>query len=80
VLLTSGANEPVADGGGDGHSIFARAFLTALREAEGPMTAQEIFDGWVRPIVIGRADQEPQFRPIAKSGHEGGDFVFVPRP
>ena len=80
VLLTSGANEPVADGGGDGHSIFARAFLTALTEAEGPVTAQELFDGWVRPIVIGRAEQEPQFRPIAKSGHEGGDFVFVPRP
>ncbi len=46
----------------------------------GPVTAQELFDGWVRPIVIGRAEQEPQFRPIAKSGHEGGDFVFVPRP
>lgn len=79
VLITSGANEPVADGGGDGHSIFARAFLTALTEAEGPMTAQELFDGWVRPIVIGRADQEPQFRPIARSGHEGGDFIFVPK-
>jgi uncharacterized caspase-like protein len=78
VLITSGANEPVADGGGDGHSVFARAFLTALTEAEGPLTAQELFDGWVRPMVIGRADQEPQFRPIAKSGHEGGDFIFVP--
>lgn len=79
VLITSGSNEPVADGGGDGHSVFARAFLTALTEAEGAMTAQELFDGWVRPMVIGRADQEPQFRPIAKSGHEGGDFLFVPK-
>lgn len=78
VLITSGANEPVADGGGDGHSIFARAFLTALREAEGPMAAREMFDQFVLPIVIGRADQEPQYRPIAKSGHEGGDFVFTP--
>jgi hypothetical protein len=78
VLITSGANEPVADGGGDGHSVFARAFLTALTEADGPLTAQELFDGWVRPMVIGRADQEPQFRPIAKSGHEGGDFIFLP--
>lgn len=79
VLITSGANEPVADGGGDGHSIFARAFLTALTEADSALTAQELFDGWVRPMVIGGAEQEPQFRPIAKSGHEGGDFIFVPK-
>ncbi len=78
VLISSGANEPVADGGGEGHSIFARALLTGLEEAKGPMAAQEVFDDYVYPIVIGRAEQEPQYRPIAKSGHEGGDFVFVP--
>lgn len=78
VLITSGANEPVADGGGDGHSIFARALLVGLTEAQGPVAAQELFDDYVYPIVIGRADQEPQYRPIAKSGHEGGDFVFTP--
>lgn len=78
VLISSGANEPVADGGGDGHSVFARAFLTALREMpEDAFTARELFDGYVLPMVIGRSDQEPQFRPIAKSGHEAGDFVFV---
>ena len=78
VLITSGANEPVADGGGDGHSIFARALLTGLAEAKGPVAAQELFDDYVYPIVIGHAEQEPQYRPIAKSGHEGGDFVFTP--
>ena len=78
VLISSGANEPVADGGGDGHSIFARAFLTALRNADGPIAAREMFDQFVLPIVVGRADQEPQYRPIARSGHEGGDFVFTP--
>lgn len=78
VLITSGANEPVADGGGDGHSIFARALLVGLTEAQGPVAAQELFDDYIYPIVIGRADQEPQYRPIAKSGHEGGDFVFAP--
>ena len=78
VLITSGANEPVADGGGDGHSIFARALLTGLAEAKGPVAAQELFDDYVYPIVIGHAEQEPQYRPIARSGHEGGDFVFTP--
>ncbi len=78
VLITSGANEPVADGGGDGHSIFARALLAGLERAEGPMAAQEIFDDYIYPIVIGRAEQEPQYRPIARAGDEGGDFIFTP--
>lgn len=78
VLMTSGANEPVADGGGDGHSIFARALLEALTQAKAPVAAREVFDDFVFPMVVGRADQEPQYRPIAKSGHEGGDFVFTP--
>lgn len=78
VLMTSGANEPVADGGGDGHSIFARALLEALTQAKTPVAAREVFDDFVFPMVVGRADQEPQYRPIAKSGHEGGDFVFTP--
>lgn len=78
VLMTSGANEPVADGGGDGHSIFARALIEALTQAKTPVAAREVFDDFVFPMVVGRADQEPQYRPIAKSGHEGGDFVFTP--
>lgn len=78
VLISSGANEPVADGGGDGHSIFARALLVGLSKVEEPVTARELFDDYIFPIVIGRAEQEPQYRPIAKSGHEGGDFIFAP--
>lgn len=79
VLISSGANEPVADGGGEGHSIFARALLVGLTQAQEPLAAHELFDDFVFPIVIGRAEQEPQYRPIAKSGHEGGDFVFFPQ-
>lgn len=78
VLMTSGANEPVADGGGGGHSIFARALLEGLTQAKGPVAARELFDDFVFPMVAGRAAQEPQYRPIAKSGHEGGDFIFTP--
>lgn len=78
VLITSGANEPVADGGGDGHSIFARALLTGLATAKAPVAAQELFADYIYPIVIGHSGQEPQYRPIARSGHEGGDFVFTP--
>jgi hypothetical protein len=27
--------------------------------------------------MVGNADQEPQYRPIERAGHEGGDMVFV---
>lgn len=78
VLISSGGTEPVEDLGGDGHSVFARALLTGLREMEHEaFTARELFDQYLLPMVIGRADQEPQYRPIEKSGHEGGDIVFV---
>ncbi|MEX0283023.1 MAG: caspase family protein [Paracoccaceae bacterium] len=78
VLITSGANEPVADQGGDGHSVFARAFLNGLRQSERDVfSARELFDRDILPFVVGRSGQEPQYRPIARSGHEGGDVVFV---
>lgn len=79
VLITSGANEPVADGGGDGHSVFARALLVGLSKVSEPVSARELFDDYLFPMVIGRAEQEPQYRPISKSGHEGGDFIFYPQ-
>jgi len=34
TLMASGGNEPVADSGGSGHSIFADSFLKALKEIE----------------------------------------------
>ena len=40
-------------------------------------SARELFDGYLLPLVIANADQEPQFRPIERAGHEGGDIVFV---
>lgn len=81
VLITSGSLEPVADDGGDGHSVFARALLTGLRDnSEKAFSARELFSNHILPFVVGQSQQEPQFRPIARSGHEGGDIVFVRRP
>jgi hypothetical protein len=78
ILISSGANEPVYDGGGDGHSVFARALLDGLTRSEAPVfSAQELFAEWLQPRVLGVAGQEPQFRPIERSGHEGGDVVFA---
>jgi hypothetical protein len=40
-------------------------------------SARELYDGYLLPLVVGNADQEPQYRPIERAGHEGGDMVFV---
>lgn len=78
ILISSGGNEPVEDLGGDGHSVFARALITGLSEMEpDAFSARELFEGYILPMVVGRSDQEPQYRPIEKSGHDGGDIVFV---
>lgn len=79
IVISSGGNEPVLDGGGGGHSVFARALLAGLSSPEGEaFSARELFDQWLLPMVAGRAGQEPQYRPIARAGHESGDLVFVP--
>jgi len=80
TLISSGGNEPVVDGGGSGHSVFAEAFLKGLREIdEKVFTADELFYGVMRERVIGKAEQTPQYNNIRNSGHEGGDFVFIRR-
>lgn len=81
VVITSGNNEPVEDLGGRGHSVFARALLTGLERMEHEaFSARELFDGYILNAVTANADQEPQYRPLEKVGHEGGDFVFVRMP
>jgi hypothetical protein len=80
LLVSSGRNEPVEDGGGEGHSVFARALLTGLKEIEHQSFAsRELFERYILPMVTGRAEQEPQFRPLDRTGHDGGDLVFVRR-
>jgi hypothetical protein len=78
TLMASGGNEPVADGGGDGHSVFARVFLTGLAKMErNSFTGAELFRDFVQERVAGKADQTPEYNPLRNSGHESGDFVFV---
>jgi uncharacterized protein len=77
TLMASGRDEPVADGGPDGHSIFAYAVLKALEdERQAMFTASDLFYGGVQRRVAGNSDQVPQYTPIRHSGDEAGDFVF----
>jgi hypothetical protein len=78
TALASGGLEPVADAGSDGHSVFAAALLTALRENSEIVEAQALFAP-VRKTVVLNADQTPVYSDIRLAGHDGGDFIFAPK-
>ena len=79
TLMASGGNEPVADGGGNGHSVFAGAVLKSLeRLGSDQFTAAELF-GVVQQQVAGRSEQIPRYMFIRNSSHDDGDFVFIRR-
>ena len=77
TFISSGDNEPVADGGGRGHSLFARSLLDALDKENKPFTAGELFQAHIKAMVVGKSGQSPQYFPM-KEGHAGGEFVFFP--
>jgi uncharacterized protein len=81
LLLSSGGDLPVLDNQGQGHSVFARAFLDALEQSSGIMSGPELFLK-IKNQVSGKAEsvgfhQIPEFKPIKGAGHEVGDFFFV---
>jgi formylglycine-generating enzyme required for sulfatase activity len=78
TLMAAGGNEPVADGGGNGHSIFAAALLRGLNQIDKDyFTAEELFHGYVKESVAGNARQLPEYSLIRDSGHDSGDFIFA---
>jgi hypothetical protein len=80
TLLASGGNEPVLDGGGGLHSVFAKAFLTGLVQSNRQIfTAEELYMGYIKESVAGKANQNPEYSVIRNSGHENGGFVFIRR-
>lgn len=75
--LTSGMNEPVADGGIDGHSVFAYFFLKILQDNENRyLVPSHIYDE-IAPKIGRNAEQQPRSEPIHGTGDEGGQFVFI---
>ena len=78
TAITSGGVEPVVDAGKGGHSVFANAFMNALRDSEGVVEDQTLFRLISRPVALD-ADQTPQISDIRQAGHEGGAFLFVRR-
>lgn len=81
ILTAGGADEQVADGGPDGHSIFTFTLLQGLDGAadldgDGFITASEL-GGFVAPRVSGLSRQTPAFGSLV--GSQGGEVVFALR-
>jgi uncharacterized caspase-like protein len=79
TALTSGGIEKVLDGGGGNHSIFAKALIDTLRENNAILDGQRLFDQVKLLVVNNNAAQTPNYDPIRLTGHEFGDFIFVPK-
>lgn len=77
TLLASGGNEPVSDIGGEGHSVFANAFIRGLKNMDqNEFTAEELYYQYIKELVSGGSEQTPEYNIIRNSGHMGGDFYF----
>lgn len=76
VVMSSGGEEPVADEGRGGHSIFAWYLMQALRNVDNWKAGVNVFDK-VRHDVSKSFPQTPQYGAAASAGHEkGGDYLF----
>ncbi len=83
TVLTSGGLQPILDEGGNNHSVFAQAFLTALQQndslVEGYRLYQDVAEMVTqRSIVLGLM-QTPQYTALKHVGHEGSEFFFLPK-
>jgi uncharacterized caspase-like protein len=79
MLTAGGADQLVADGGPNGHSVFTWTLLQALGgkadlNGDGLITATELA-AYVAPAVASVSRQTPAFGSLP--GSEGGDFVFA---
>jgi uncharacterized caspase-like protein len=81
MLTAGGADQLVADGGPEGHSVFTWTLLQALAgkgdlNSDGLMTATELA-AYMGPAVSGIAQQTPAFGSLP--GSQGGEFVLERR-
>ncbi|MBF0271157.1 MAG: DUF4347 domain-containing protein [Magnetococcales bacterium] len=76
MMMSSGGEEPVMDGGGDGHSVFASRLIEQLKGMGSGQTGFDLFLK-VRRSVVERSPQTPQYGAMLSAGHEpGGDYYF----
>ena len=82
TALTSGGVQPVIDGGGGKHSVFAKNFISILADNQDVLEGGRLYRDLAARVISDalkyKYDQKPEYNPIQFTGHEGGDFLFVP--
>jgi len=79
TVLSSGGDEPVADAGKDGHSVFAWHFLRTLGRVAQWSNGVDIYERLAEAVQLD-FPQQPQYGAALGAGHEpGADFLFEVR-
>jgi filamentous hemagglutinin family protein len=79
VVLSSGGDEPVADEGKDGHSVFAWNFMQVMGSVKSWTPGSTIFSD-VQAAVRKEFPQTPEYGALTAAGHQaGGDYLFESR-
>lgn len=81
TVLTSGGLQPVLDGGGGAHSVFAKHFIAALDNNKSVIDAHtlynRIFPGVKEDAIILNVEQSPLYAPIKGVNHHSVDYFFI---
>ncbi|MFT5693523.1 MAG: TPR repeat protein [Oceanicoccus sp.] len=81
TVLTSGGLQPVLDGGGGEHSVFAKHFLSALDNNKSVIDAHtlynQIFPAVKEDAITLNVEQSPQYAPIKGVNHHSVDYFFI---
>lgn len=76
TALSSGGEEPVADEGKDGHSVFAWHFMQQLKAVKDVSLGVGVYEQ-IAESVKSEIPQVPQYGASPSSGHQrGGDYLF----
>jgi len=82
LLIASGGDEPVLDQGGNGDSVFAKAFLQVLGSNSEILSTPALYTEIKAQMKAEEAsnhfDEVPQFKAIRAAGDDLGDFFFIP--
>jgi hypothetical protein len=78
TALTSGRLAPASEQPASGRSAFADAFISVLEDNSGVLGGHGLFDSLSARVVTGSDALKPVYAPIRFTGHEAGDFFFVP--
>jgi uncharacterized caspase-like protein len=79
VVMSSGGDEPVADIGREGHSVFAWYLMQTLKQLSTWEVGASVYDS-VRASVSKSLPQTPQYGASRNAGHQGNtDYLFEQR-